>query len=95
MEYKCIALPWAFFSKYRLTDRLSTDFAEEVSVQVFLLDFRLCLLCKLTYFSSCWMQAFARLSAVYGGTYMLAKPDCKVKVLVNYVLISHIYNQTR
>lgn len=23
-------------------------------------------------------QAFARLSAVYGGTYMLAKPDCKV-----------------
>ncbi|PRQ24316.1 putative GDP dissociation inhibitor, FAD/NAD(P)-binding domain-containing protein [Rosa chinensis] len=24
-------------------------------------------------------QAFARLSAVYGGTYMLNKPDCKVK----------------
>ncbi|CAM6096352.1 unnamed protein product [Calypogeia fissa] len=24
-------------------------------------------------------QAFARLSAVYGGTYMLAKPDCKVE----------------
>lgn len=24
------------------------------------------------------LQAFARLSAVYGGTYMLAKPDAKV-----------------
>ena len=24
------------------------------------------------------MQAFARLSAVYGGTYMLSKPDVKV-----------------
>lgn len=24
------------------------------------------------------MQAFARLSAVYGGTYMLAKPDVEV-----------------
>ena len=24
------------------------------------------------------MQAFARLSAVWGGTYMLAKPDVKV-----------------
>ena len=24
------------------------------------------------------MQAFARLSAVYGGTYMLSKPDAKV-----------------
>jgi RAB protein geranylgeranyltransferase component A len=24
-------------------------------------------------------QAFARLSAVYGGTYMLAKPECKVE----------------
>lgn len=24
------------------------------------------------------LQAFARLSAVYGGTYMLAKPDVKV-----------------
>lgn len=24
-------------------------------------------------------QAFARLSAVYGGTYMLNKPECKVK----------------
>lgn len=23
-------------------------------------------------------QAFARLSAVYGGTYMLNKPECKV-----------------
>ena len=26
----------------------------------------------------CDMQAFARLSAVYGGTYMLAKPDVEV-----------------
>ena len=26
-------------------------------------------------------QAFARLSAVYGGTYMLNKPECKVHVL--------------
>ena len=26
----------------------------------------------------CLMQAFARLSAVYGGTYMLSKPDVKV-----------------
>lgn len=25
-----------------------------------------------------WLQAFARLSAVYGGTYMLAKPDVEV-----------------
>jgi RAB protein geranylgeranyltransferase component A len=25
-----------------------------------------------------YFQAFARLSAVYGGTYMLAKPECKV-----------------
>ena len=25
------------------------------------------------------MQAFARLSAVYGGTYMLSKPDVAVK----------------
>ena len=24
------------------------------------------------------VQAFARLSAVYGGTYMLNKPECKV-----------------
>lgn len=24
------------------------------------------------------LQAFARLSAAYGGTYMLNKPDCKV-----------------
>lgn len=27
------------------------------------------------------MQAFARLSAVYGGTYMLNKPECKVCAL--------------
>ncbi|KAJ0035938.1 hypothetical protein Pint_26485 [Pistacia integerrima] len=26
-----------------------------------------------------WMKAFARLSAVYGGTYMLNKPECKVE----------------
>ena len=26
-------------------------------------------------------QAFARLSAVYGGTYMLNKPECKVCTL--------------
>lgn len=26
----------------------------------------------------CNVQAFARLSAVYGGTYMLAKPDVEV-----------------
>lgn len=25
-----------------------------------------------------YWQAFARLSAVYGGTYMLNKPECKV-----------------
>ena len=29
-------------------------------------------------------QAFARLSAVYGGTYMLAKPDCKVPILHSF-----------
>lgn len=28
-------------------------------------------------FAHYW-QAFARLSAVYGGTYMLNKPECKV-----------------
>lgn len=27
----------------------------------------------------CWLQAFARLSAVYGGTYMLHKSDAKVE----------------
>lgn len=27
---------------------------------------------------ACVAQAFARLSAVYGGTYMLAKPDAEV-----------------
>jgi RAB protein geranylgeranyltransferase component A len=27
-----------------------------------------------------YWQAFARLSAVYGGTYMLNKPECKVKL---------------
>lgn len=26
----------------------------------------------------CYVQAFARLSAVYGGTYMLSKPDVEV-----------------
>ena len=26
------------------------------------------------------LQGFARLSAVYGGTYMLSKPDCTVRV---------------
>lgn len=26
-------------------------------------------------------QGFARLSAVYGGTYMLNKPECKVTIL--------------
>lgn len=26
-----------------------------------------------------WMQAFARLSAVFGGTYMLNKPDVEVE----------------
>lgn len=28
----------------------------------------------------CYWQAFARLSAVYGGTYMLNKPECKVNL---------------
>jgi hypothetical protein len=29
--------------------------------------------------SACFgLQGFARLSVVYGGTYMLNKPDCKV-----------------
>lgn len=28
-----------------------------------------------------YWQAFARLSAVYGGTYMLNKPQCKVQLL--------------
>jgi Rab GDP dissociation inhibitor len=26
-------------------------------------------------------QGFARLSAVYGGTYMLSKPECKVQTI--------------
>lgn len=29
-------------------------------------------------FLSLFYQSFARLSAVYGGTYMLNKPDCEV-----------------
>lgn len=28
-------------------------------------------------------QGFARLSAVHGGTYMLNKPECKVKPAIN------------
>lgn len=28
------------------------------------------------------VQAFARLSAVYGGTYMLNKPECKVDIII-------------
>ncbi len=28
--------------------------------------------------AACRLQAFARLSAVYGGTYMLSKPDVEV-----------------
>lgn len=33
----------------------------------------------LSFYNSCVaLQAFARLSAVYGGTYMLAKPDVQV-----------------
>jgi Rab GDP dissociation inhibitor len=33
-------------------------------------------------------QAFARLSAVYGGTYMLAKPECKVCDILCTLLFS-------
>ncbi|KAM3271832.1 hypothetical protein ACQJBY_042192 [Aegilops geniculata] len=35
-------------------------------------------------------QGFARLSAVYGGTYMLNKPECKVQSYVTKSSISHI-----
>lgn len=31
-------------------------------------------------------KAFARLSAVYGGTYMLNKPECKVTGVLQSVL---------
>ena len=32
------------------------------------------------------LQAFARLSAVHGGTYMLGKPDCKVSETGHFFL---------
>jgi hypothetical protein len=35
-----------------------------------------------------YFQAFARLSAVYGGTYMLAKPECKVCDILCTLLFS-------
>jgi Rab GDP dissociation inhibitor len=35
-------------------------------------------------------QAFARLSAVYGGTYMLAKPECKVCDILCTLLCSYV-----
>ena len=34
------------------------------------------------------VQAFARLSAVYGGTYMLNKPECKVVSFFSPLLVS-------
>jgi hypothetical protein len=35
------------------------------------------------------LQGFARLSAVYGGTYMLNKPECKVCYITSLVM-AHI-----
>ncbi|RRT61024.1 hypothetical protein B296_00026217 [Ensete ventricosum] len=39
------------------------------------------------------LQGFARLSAVYGGTYMLNKPECKVSVGITACLsLLHMYH---
>lgn len=43
--------------------------------------------CYLSFIAVTCDQAFARLSAVYGGTYMLNKPECKV--IIHTVIIPH------
>jgi hypothetical protein len=37
------------------------------------------------------VQAFARLSAVYGGTYMLNKPECKVDIQLYTTINTYAY----